>query len=163
MVVAHACIGAAALLCPVPSLPPARSAVRRSSPLVAVEVPGAQPVDLLYILGVVGVAAFGVRQVFDSAFPENSDEYVPPMVGSGLPNPLKNVPFVGGGQEPADPAEQAEQLRVRLLAAAEAGDLRTAYNLEKELKNLMASTGMRLVVDDEFAKSEDTEDLPDRW
>lgn len=135
--------------------PPSRTTVP-----VAVEVPGAQPVDVFYILGVAGVAAFGLRQVFDSAFPEN-DEFVPPSPIS-LPGPLKDLPIIGT-RAIANPADEAERLRQELLAAAEAGDLKTAYRLEKELKNLMAETGMRLVVDDEFQRSEDDEALPDRW
>lgn len=136
--------------------PPVPHSVSRAPTVVATEVPGAQPVDLLYILGVGGVAAFAVRSVFDSAFPENTNEYVPPTTGT-----LRGLPFIGGDQ--ADPAEEAERLRQQLLAAAEAGDLKTAYEKEKELKNLMAETGMRLIVDDEFQRSEDAESLPDRW
>ena len=130
-----------------------------STSLLAVEVPGAQPSDIFYIAGVIGVFAFGARQVFDSAFPEN-EEYVPPMAGT-LPGPLKNLPFIGG--ESADPAEKAERLRQQLQAAAQAGDLKTAYKLEKELKNVMAESGIRFIVDDEFQQSEDTEQLPDNW
>ena len=138
---------------------PPQPAVLAASNLLAVEVPGAQPVDIFYIAGVVVVLGFGAKIVFDSAFPENTDEYVPPMPGS-LPGPLKNLPFIGdGGKDPA----QAEALRQKLLAAAEAGDLETAYRTEKELKNLMAESGMRLVVDDEFQRSEDAEPLPDKW
>jgi hypothetical protein len=125
--------------------------------LIAAEVPGAQPQDFFYILGVGAVAAFGIRQFYDSWFPENN-EYVPPIPGA-MPGPLKNI--LGGSD--ADPAVEAERLRQELLAAAEAGDLKTAYRLEKELKNYLAETGMRLVVDDEFQRSEDVEALPDRW
>ena len=82
-------------------------------------------------------------------------------MGGSLPGPLKNLPFIGDGAR--DPAAEAEALRLKLLAAAEAGDLATAYRTEKELKNLMAESGMRLVVDEEFQQSEDTEQLPDRW
>ena len=35
--------------------------------------------------------------------------------------------------------------------------------LEKELKNVMAESGTRFIVDDEFQQSEDTEQLPDNW
>ena len=130
---------------------------------LAVEVPGAQPIDLLYIIGVVSVAAFAVKNVFDSAFPENTNEFVPPMVGAPtLPGPLKDLPFVGGGTR-ADPAEEAERLRLQLQAAAEAGDLKRAFELEKDLKNLMAESGMRFIVDDEYQQSEDAEQLPDKW
>ena len=43
--------------------------------LLAIEVPGAQPIDALYVVGVIGVFAFAARGVFDSAFPENTNEY----------------------------------------------------------------------------------------
>ena len=132
----------------------------RTNVVVATDVPGAQPVDVLYILGVGSVAAFAVRSVFDSAFPENTNEYVPPTTGT-LRGPLDAL--LGGDAANADPAEQAEKLRQQLLAAAEAGDLKTAYQKEKELKNLMAETGMRLIVDDEYQQSEDAESLPERW
>lgn len=128
--------------------------------LLAAEVPGAQPVDIFYIAGVLGVAAFGARQVFDSAFPENTDEYVPPLAGS-LPGPLASI--FGGKDASIPPAERAEKLRARLQAAAEEGDIEVAYRLEKELKNLMAETGIRFVVDDQFQRSEDEEALPPRW
>ena len=39
---------------------------------------GTQFVDIFYIIGVVGVAAFGFRAVFDSVFAENTEEWVPP-------------------------------------------------------------------------------------
>ena len=139
---------------------PPQPAVLAASNLLAVEVPGAQPVDIFYIAGVVVVLGFGAKIVFDSAFPENTDEYVPPMPGS-LPGPLKNLPCIGDGGK--DPAQEAEALRQKLLAAAEAGDLETAYRTEQERKSLMAESGMRLVVDDEFQRSEDAEPLPDKW
>ena len=139
------------------SAPPAP----RTTSIVAVEVPGAQPQDLFYIVGVFAVAAFGGRAVFDSSFPEN-DEFVPPKPTlPGLPGPLQNIPFFGGNA--ADPASEAEDLRQRLLIAAEAGDLREAYQLEKQLKNLMAESGMRLVVDEQYQQTEDAEQLPDKW
>ena len=138
---------------------PSPRTLPRTPGVVAVEVPGAQPQDIFYIAGVIGVAAFGVRQVFDSAFPENTNEYVPPTPGK-LPG-IDNLPFFGGSG--LSPADEAEQLRQQLLAAAEAGDLKEAYQLEKKLKNLMAETGMRLVVDEEFQRSEDAEKLPEKW
>jgi len=120
-----------------------------ASGLLAADVPGAQPVDLLYIGGVVAVLGFGGRQVFDSAFAENTNEYRPPL------------PFFGGrSTSAADPAEMAESLRQRLQEAAEAGDLETAFRLEKELKQLLAESGVRYVVE----KDGDRKDgLPENW
>jgi hypothetical protein len=115
-------------------------------------VPGPQLVDAFYITGVLAVAAFGLRQVFDSTFAENTDEFSPPMPGA-------TFPFMGD-EKRADPEEAAEALRQRLQAAAEAGDLETAFRLEKELVQLLAETGVRYMVDDENAPSEK---LPDRW
>ena len=135
------------------------AAAPATSSLLAVEVPGAQPVDIFYVLGVGLVAAFGVRQVFDSAFPENTNEYRPPLATS-LPGPLRNLL---GDAAMSNPEAKAEQIRQELYAAAQAGDLETAYAKEKELKNLMAETGIRFIVEDEFQQSEDKEQLPDRW
>ena len=143
--------------------PPQASELALSWPTLtlALEVPGAEPQDALYIIGVISVFAFAVKNVFDSAFPENTNEFVPPMVGAPtLPGPLKDL--IGGGAG-ADPAEEAERLRLQLQAAAEAGDLKTAFQLEKDLKNLMAESGMRFIVDDEYQQSEDAEQLPDKW
>ena len=126
-----------------------------SSLLLAAEVPGPQPVDLIYILGVLAVGAFAARNFFDSIFPEN-DEYVPPMPA------LSKIPIIGAlFEDPAggmDPAEKAEELRQKIAAAAAAGDIETAYYTEKELKQLLAETGVRYMAD---AVRE--EDLPEKW
>lgn len=93
------------------------------------------------------VLAFGARQVFDSIFAEN-DEYKPP-----------NVFGFGGGI--ANPEEQAEKLRQRLQAAAQAGDLGEARRLEKELIQLLSDTGVRYMVDDGDTTKQ--EQMPDKW
>ena len=133
-----------------------------SSLLLAETLPngstGAQPVDLLYSFGVLAVIFAGGRQVFDSTFAENS-EYVPPMPGS-LPGPLGKLPFLGGQEAPEDPEAACEDLRVRLQEAAQAGDIETAFRLEKELKQLLAETGIRYIVDE---GSENNEQLPKNW
>ena len=116
---------------------------------------GAQPSDLIYIVGVLGVMAFGGIQIFASTFAENDVEFVPPMPGT-MPEPLKRL--FGGGKE--NPEEACEALRLQLQASAQAGDLETAFRLEKELKQKLAETGIRYVVDEQ---SESTESLPDNW
>lgn len=151
-------------------LPTAASYLSASAPVVApplpavllaAEVPGPQFVDLFYIGGVVAVAAFGGRQVFDSVFAENTNEYQPP-----LPSPsslLSKLPFVGGGSD-ENPEEVAEDLRQRMMAAANAGDLETAYRLEKEMKNVLAESGVRFIVEDDGDYSPDKEEkLPSKW
>ena len=133
-----------------------------STLLLAVTVPGPQPQDLFYIGGVLAVGAFGARQVFDSIFAESTDEYQPPLPGS-LPGPLKDIPFIGNRQT-QDPAEAAESLRQQLLTAADAGDLKLALKLEKDLKNLLAETGVRMIVEDDGDYSpEKQERLPKNW
>lgn len=124
---------------------------------------GALPSDLIYVVGVVGVLVLGGLQVFDSTFAENSETFVPPMPGSA--SGLRGLPVVGGFLSsmlgaPDNPEEACEALRQRLQEAAEAGDLDTAFKLEKELKQLLADTGVRYLVDE---PSEQTEALPDNW
>ena len=119
-------------------------------------MPGPQFVDIFYVGGVFAVAAFGGRQDFDSAFAENTDEFRPPMPGQ-LPGPLRNLPFIGGGER-GDPEEEAEMLRQKVQEAAEAGDMETAFRTEKELKQLLAETGVRYMADESRE-----ENLPERW
>ena len=125
--------------------------------LVADAAPGPQLSDLFYIVGVIAVIAFGARQVFDSIFPEN-DEYVPPMPT------LSSLPVIGGlFDDPTggmDPAEKAEELRAIITRAAAEGDIETAYRTEKQLKQLLAETGVRFMVDDDAAQEEN---LPKKW
>ena len=113
---------------PIPLLPPMASTTALLADTLPNGSTGALPSDLLYIGGVVAVAAFGGRQVFDSVFAEN-EEYRPPLPG--------NLPFLGDGAR-EDPAARAEALRQRLQTAAQAGDIETAYRTEKELKQVGA-------------------------
>ena len=134
--------------------PPLLQAVPSSSLLLAATVPGPQFEDIFYIGGVFLALAFGGRQVFDSVFAEDTNEYKPPM-----------PTIFGKVDAQQDSAAAAEDLRQRLMVAAEAGDLETAFRLEKELKNLLAESGVRYIVDDDenySAKKE--EKLPKvRW
>lgn len=125
---------------------------------------GAQPVDLLYVLGVLGVLGFGGLQVFRSFFPENfsSDEYLERSPTSGVR--LPSIPFLGdGAPAQSSPEEAAEELRVRLQEAAQAGDLATAYRLEKELIQLLSESGVRYIVEDDPDAEDSREALPKNW
>lgn len=87
------------------------------------------------------MGAFGARQVFDSAFAENTNEYVPPLPG------FKGLTKLFGGEdgaarEEAAAVQQAEVLRQRITDAAAAGDIETAYRSEKELKQVRAYIGV---------------------
>ncbi len=97
---------------------------------------GTQFVDIFYIIGVVGVAAFGFRAVFDSVFAENTEEWVPPIPGK------VDMPFGLGGSGNQDPTIEAERLRQKLQAAIEAQDLETAFKTEKALLQFMGENGL---------------------
>ena len=146
---------------------------------------GAQPVDFLYVAGVLAAFAFGARQLFDSSFPENEDEFKPPMPGLGMLDGL-----LGRESMSKEEAERrAEELRAKLQQAAAEGDVETAYRTEKELKQarhmhadahagptpaaadadhcmlaraqLMLETGVRYMVND--ADGPTTDKLPKNW
>ena len=132
------------------------------SVLLAYEVPGPQFTDLFYIGGVLVVLGFGGRQVFDSVFAESTNEYQPPMLTPT--NLLSKLPFIGNDEANQNPEQVAEDLRQRMMAAANAGDLETAYRLEKEMKNLLAESGVRFIVEDDGDYSARKEEkLPDKW
>ena len=123
---------------------------------------GAQPTDLIYVVGVLGVLMLGGLQIFDSTFAENTQSFVPPMPGSA--SGLRGLPVIGPALSrvfgaPDDPEAACEALRQRLQAAAEAGDLETAFRLEKELKQMLADTGVRYVVEDKSG----SDSLPENW
>ena len=123
---------------------------------------GAQPTDLIYVVGVLGVLLLGGLQIFDSTFAENTQSFVPPMPGSA--SGLRGLPVIGPALSrvfgaPDDPEAACEALRQRLQAAAEAGDLETAFRLEKELKQMLADTGVRYVVEDKSG----SDSLPENW
>jgi hypothetical protein len=139
------------------SASPTAVAVLPSLTALAAQQPGLagpQLGDFVYIGAVLAIGVFGAMQVFASSFPEDDNEFAPPML-SKLPSMLN--PF--GSDSPKRPPEEvAEELRERIQEAAAAGDIEAAFYLEKELKQLMAESGVRFQAD---AKSE--EQLPDKW
>jgi hypothetical protein len=89
------------------------------------------------LLAVVGLVA---RSVFDSVFIEN-DATTPDKPAFKLPNPF------GGARDAADPILEAERIRAALQAADQAGDIETAYKLEKELKQFLWENNVVYEVD----------------
>jgi hypothetical protein len=82
----------------------------------------------------------------------------------GSASGLRGLPVIGPALSrvfgaPDDPEAACEALRQRLQAAAEAGDLETAFRLEKELKQMLADTGVRYVVEDKSG----SDSLPENW
>ena len=67
----------------------------------------------------------------------------------------------GGDDVSASPEEAAEVLRQKLQRAAAAGDLATAYRLEKELIQLLAESGVRYIVEE--PESTEQESMPKNW
>jgi hypothetical protein len=152
---------ASEMLLPMAAMQASPLGVAQASTLLAVEVMGPQVNDIFYIGGVLVVLGFGGRQVFDSVFAESTDEYQPPILTPS--KLLSNLPFIGSGAN-ENPEEDAEDLRQRMMAAANAGDLETAYRLEKEMKNLLAESGVRFIVEDDGDYSAQKEEkLPDKW
>lgn len=86
--------------------------------------------DAAYTIGLLVVVSLVARSVFDSVFIEN-DATTPDKPAFRLPNPF------GGGRVAEDPTLEAERIRTALQAAAQAGDIETAYRLEKELKQFL--------------------------
>mmetsp|Transcript_29977 Transcript_29977/g.99419 ORF Transcript_29977/g.99419 Transcript_29977/m.99419 type:complete len:177 (-) Transcript_29977:149-679(-) len=84
--------------------------------------------DAAYSLSALAVVGLVGRSVFDTVFIEN-DATVPNKPRVSLPSLF--------GREEQDPTVEAERIRQRLQAAAEAGDLEAAWRLEKELKQFL--------------------------
>ena len=84
--------------------------------------------DAAYSLSALAVVGLVGRSVFDTVFIEN-DATVPNKPRMSLPSLF--------GREEQDPTVEAERIRQRLQAAAEAGDLEAAWRLEKELKQFL--------------------------
>lgn len=112
---------------------------------LAAQVPGAQPEDALYLAGALAVAAFGLRSVFDSLFPENA-EYKPP-----LPGKLPRVPSLFGAAPQADPLAKAERLRAELTDAVAAQDMAAAMAAEKVLRQHLGENGLVFEPDESAA------------
>lgn len=102
--------------------------------------------DFAYVLAVSSVLFFALRNVFDSVFTENEalgldSTFRPPdLTASKL-----SIPFLQSNDP--DPVAKAEQLRERMQIAIEEQDMVGAYNIERELKQLMAESGIRFEAD----------------
>ena len=164
---------------PLPGLEAARPALQLSSPqslaaapaqVTGAPLPGMlladgvpKYFDILFGLVFVSVLAFTARNIFDTTFAENENEFVPP----NPMNAFSKLPFIGdafGTQEYDDPEAAAEDLRQRLKVAIETRDIEATYRLEKELKQLLNTTGVRYMIDQKptsFAEQE--EQMPEKW
>lgn len=96
--------------------------------------------DAAYTVGLLAVVGLVARSVFDSVFIEN-DATTPDKPAFKLPNPF------GGARDAADPILEAERIRAALQAADQAGDIETAYKLEKELKQFLWENNVVYEVD----------------
>ncbi len=97
--------------------------------------------DGAYTVGVLAVLTLVGRSVFDSVFIEN-DSTTP-----GKPKLSFPMPGLFGGASAEDPTLEAERIRIRMQAAAQAGDLELAFRLEKELKQFLWDNNVVYEVD----------------